>query len=787
MFSATIVGKIKSHSYRGATFIMKLKNFSKFVLLLILGLFVVTCGRNTTENTHESNTSELLNHIVGSKDLAQVPGLLDSLLLQNFVVNDDLDEVFAHALPGDREIRIEYFYFDHPLITDVRIQRKLGSPVSGIDDGTMVYFGPPDDRGVFTDTGLTNGNVYYYRIWTYSQILNDYSQSGTSVSAVPQALYSQPIPEAESVSFIPGDGQVTIDFDVPNDPRVLWVRILRKTTNDISGPFDSSAEFVFRGSSGPIVDSGLTNGTTYYYKIYVRGLRGQHSPNGIDGVATPNGSIVAPSPVNDLTVMPGDMRNTLSWNAPSDSLIDSYRVIRKTTNNISGPDDPALNVVIAYEGTQSSFVDLSLVNGTTYYYGVFAFNVNSNTYSTGVFGQGTPNGAFTSGDQTEYLKPNQIESGDYLGQYMAIDGDTLVVSARGDDGDANSTATNPNNNAPDSGAVYVFRRIGNTWTQEAYLKASNAGSNDWFGSAVSLEENTLAIGAAGENGDINSTATNPNDNANSAGAVYIFEKQGSTWNQTHYIKSFNAYLVDYFGSDVILKDNSLFVTAPWEDGDVNSSIANPNRDAFGAGAVYVYKKQGNNWNIAQYLKSNHIQTGDNFGSDIALNGAKLVIGARMEDGDANSTATNPNDNVLDSGAAYVYERIGENWFQSAYLKASNPSVGDKFGESVDISNDDIVVGVQLEKGDANSTATNPNDLLRYAGAAYIFHYDSGWVQQHYLKANDVDQDDFFGIAVAVNDTSVFVGSSGEDGDTNSTLSNPNDNSLSTGVVHIFGL
>jgi hypothetical protein len=93
-----------------------------------------------------------------------------------------------------------------------------------------------------------------------------------------------------------------------------------------------------------------------------------------------------------------------------------------------------------------------------------------------------------------------------------------------------ATGVNPasgqaDNSANSAGAVYVFVRTGTTWTQQAYLKASNTGTNDQFGRSVALSGDTLAVGASGEASG--ATGVNPaggqaDNSATSAGAVYVF-------------------------------------------------------------------------------------------------------------------------------------------------------------------------------------------------------------------------------------------------------------------------
>src|SRR5581483_1146048 len=102
-----------------------------------------------------------------------------------------------------------------------------------------------------------------------------------------------------------------------------------------------------------------------------------------------------------------------------------------------------------------------------------------------------------------------------------------------------------------NGAVYVFTRSGGTWSQQAYLKASNTGVSDYFGYSVSLSGDTLAVGAPGESS--NATGVNGdqlNDSAENSGAVYVFTRSSGTWSQQAYLKASNTEAFDEFGGSV---------------------------------------------------------------------------------------------------------------------------------------------------------------------------------------------------------------------------------------------
>ena len=114
---------------------------------------------------------------------------------------------------------------------------------------------------------------------------------------------------------------------------------------------------------------------------------------------------------------------------------------------------------------------------------------------------------------------------------MAVSGDTVVVGA---DGEAsNATGINgdqTDNSAPDAGAAYVFVRNGTTWSQQAYLKASNTDAGDAFGYSVAVSGDTVVVGANFETSGATGVNGDQADNsAPFAGAAYVFVRNGTTW------------------------------------------------------------------------------------------------------------------------------------------------------------------------------------------------------------------------------------------------------------------
>ena len=272
-------------------------------------------------------------------------------------------------------------------------------------------------------------------------------------------------------------------------------------------------------------------------------------------------------------------------------------------------------------------------------------------------------------DAIGYFKASNTGGNDNFGWSIALstDGNTLAVGAIGESSAA--TAINgdaSDNSASRAGAVYLFSRSGGSWSQQAYIKASNTDAGDQFGSSVALsaDGNSLAVGAYGESSAATAIDGDASDNnASNAGAVYLFSRSGSSWSQQAYIKASNTDAGDQFGSSVALSadGNSLAVVAPTErsaatgiNGDASDNNAN------GAGAVYLFNRTGSSWSQQAYIKASNTDAGDFFGTSVALSadGNSLAVGAFGEGSAAtgvNGDASDNSDNsVTDAGAVYLY-------------------------------------------------------------------------------------------------------------------------------------
>jgi hypothetical protein len=394
--------------------------------------------------------------------------------------------------------------------------------------------------------------------------------------------------------------------------------------------------------------------------------------------------------------------------------------------------------------------------------------------------------------QQAYVKASNSEANDRFGTSVALagDGNTLAVGAYGEASDSTGVGGDQNNNSGGwgSGAVYVFTRndIG-TWTQQAYVKASNTGASDGFGVSVALavDGHTLAVGASGEDSNATGIDGNQSDNsANGSGAVYVFTRNDiGTWTQQAYVKASNTGESDGFGGSIALAadGNTLAVGA---SGEANS------------GAVYIFARSGANWSQQAYLKASNSEGADVFGVSVALagDGNTLAVGAYGEDSNATSINGDQIDNsASSSGAVYVFIRSGITWTQQAYVKASNTGEDDEFGRTVALAGDGntLAVGARYEASNATGIGGNQSDnLATNSGAVYVLTRNGigTWTQKAYVKASNTEADDRFGFSVALTDdgTTLAVGALREASNATGINGNQSDNSATgSGAVYLY--
>jgi len=356
-----------------------------------------------------------------------------------------------------------------------------------------------------------------------------------------------------------------------------------------------------------------------------------------------------------------------------------------------------------------------------------------------------------------YLKASNAESSDRFGDSITLSGDgyTLAVGAYTEDSGATGVNSDlqSDNSASASGAVYVFKYDGTDWTQEAYLKSSNSLKSNKFGESVSLNEDgtVLAVGSIGEDSSSTGINSEPNEDYNSAGAVYVFRLSDNTWTEEAYVKASNTSTGDNFGLDVSLSDDGtvLAVGAKSEDSNAKGiyvdeeSVSNEQADGSetSSGAAYIYRYDGSNWSQEAYVKASNTESKDYFGNSLSLSGDgnTLAVGAYGED--SNGTDGEDDNSLSGSGATYLFKYDGTSWAQQALIKAGTPSENSYFGNDVSLSEDGTTLAVGAYSDD--STFSN-------GGAVHVFRLaDDIWSEQAYLAASNIAESINFGRNVSL--------------------------------------
>ena len=280
----------------------------------------------------------------------------------------------------------------------------------------------------------------------------------------------------------------------------------------------------------------------------------------------------------------------------------------------------------------------------------------------------------------------------------------------------------------------------------ADITASNAEGVDEFGYSISIstDGSTLAVGAVAEDSNHNgSNSDQANNDEMLAGAVYVFMRNGSDWQQQAYLKSTraNAYL---FGISVSLSADGNTLAAGADTGD-------------GLGRVDVFTRSGTTWAHQQELSAAQVNDDDFFGRYVSLSadGNTLAVGAPDEDSDGTNPANNDAEN---SGAAYIFARSGTSWTQQAYLKADIPGDGDQFGHvSLAADGNTLAVGAFLYDHIGNNN-TNIDNI----GSVYIFTRNgTQWPQQARLEVAQAQSLFGYAVSLSANGDVLAAGAPGE--------------------------
>jgi len=393
-----------------------------------------------------------------------------------------------------------------------------------------------------------------------------------------------------------------------------------------------------------------------------------------------------------------------------------------------------------------------------------------------------------------YLKASNTGTDDHFGWSVAVSSDatTVAVSAPEEDSSGNENT----DSAPDSGAVYVFVQNGDSWEQQAYLKAERPDAGDQFGYAIAIsaDGNTLVVGAPKE--DSGSLTDQSDNSAIDSGAVYVFTRSGTTWSQDAYIKPAVIDLgldrKDQFGFSVAISGGGtrLIVGTPFEDGEAGDPTSNSTEQS---GAAYVFERASGAWSQRAYVKPTISRAASAFGYSVSISsdGLTFAVGAIGEASNADGVNGDPNDTTA-PGAGAVYVFRGTDHVQTDYIKASKSDSSDVFGTIVALSGNGttLVAGAHAEDSSSKGIGLNELDELSpNSGAAYVFERNGmgDWEQSAFLKAHNTGAGDFFArhLAISGDGNSVAIGALFEDSNTTGVNPGDNDAGADNGAVYLF--
>ena len=189
---------------------------------------------------------------------------------------------------------------------------------------------------------------------------------------------------------------------------------------------------------------------------------------------------------------------------------------------------------------------------------------------------------------------------------------------------------------------------------------------------------------------------------------------------------------DSFGASVAIDGDVLIVGANKD---------NDNGDSSGSAYVFRFDEEKSAWVEEQKLTASDGEEGDEFGIYVAVSADVVVVGAFRDDDDGDA-----------SGSAYVFNYDGDEWIEGQKLTASDAEASDRFGESLSIDGEVIVIA-----------SHHDDEIAEQAGSAYVFRYETDeWVEEQKLNASDGEAFDHYGESVFVNDNVIVIGSHFDD-------------------------
>jgi hypothetical protein len=267
----------------------------------------------------------------------------------------------------------------------------------------------------------------------------------------------------------------------------------------------------------------------------------------------------------------------------------------------------------------------------------------------------------------------------------------------------------------DEGYAVILEEDAGIWKRVDIVYSSDRSLSDFFGAATAASTNTLVVGVSGD--DLLQS---------SSGSAYIYTLEGGTWQESQWLHPVLGVHTSGFGSAVTISGDLMAI----------ASLSDTIDGVSDAGSVYLYERTNSYWGLDTRLTPPTPILGENFGISVSLEGNRLAVGT-------SSIFVSPPDSP---GFVFIYDKVGGVWSLTETLTAPASAIGDRFGTSVALRGQKLVVGA-------------PNYGTTASGLAYVYRHDGAgnWDLEGTLTTPSGTLGDGFGRSVAFGPNRILIG------------------------------
>jgi len=477
--------------------------------------------------------------------------------------------------------------------------------------------------------------------------------------------------------------------------------------------------------------TGLNPATTYHYRVKTVNSIGTTYSEDMTFTTLGQAPTATTTDATDKTAISATLNGSVNANGSSTTVSFEYGTTTNYGQTITAIQSP----VTGNTDTNVSAEITGLNPSTTYYFRVKTTNSIGTTYGSKL--------SFSTTSLSEIKSEQILTSGKTgYGSSISVSGNLAVIGAGWENTDqaakagavyvyenvngqwverqritspnagydkifGQSVATNGNYiviTEPWNESAYIYSKVGSQWTLEQTIKVSNI-SSEIFGISCDIFENTIVVGS----GAVFALY------CNAIGSAYVYEKSGTSWNNTAILTSTGAVAHDGFGVSVSIDKTTIAVGAHRSDCYVGD-----------AGYVCIFDKNGTTWSETQRLVAPDVTTGNRFGERLDLENGKLVVSSSQSSG------------------VYYFEK-DNSWEYKQKITTPDPSQTNYFGVPVSMSGNYFIVGAQVTDGILNH------------GAIYLFEFDgTTWIKKNKIVPSDAHENDGFGYPSFLNNNNVFT-------------------------------